>query len=156
MGRCINLERHRRSRQPTSSWAPFPICPRPLRLYACFVGPALSSSSIPLFASDFRFAAWIALSSLSHHLPLPSILRHCHPLPLYSNPSFFILALPREQAFARPFSSLKSGFYQSTSHVKCRILSPFLIDPIGKLWFFRLGLFVQSRTSPLHTPYGFS
>ena len=35
----------------------FPLCPRPLRLYACFVGPALSSSSIPLFASDFRFAA---------------------------------------------------------------------------------------------------
>ena len=74
----------------TSFWAPFPLCPRPLRHYACFVGPALSSSSIPLFASDFRFAAWIALSFLSHHLPLPSILRQCHPLPLYS--MFFFVA----------------------------------------------------------------
>ena len=38
----------------TSFWAPFPLCPRPLRHYACFVGPALSSSSILCFCPRMK------------------------------------------------------------------------------------------------------
>ena len=65
----------------------------------------------------------IALSFLSHHLPLPSILRHCHPLPLYS--MFFFVAtsvtllIPSESRCSfpdlytpdPPFCFYKCGFF---------------------------------------------